>query len=153
MSWFNRKKPKYEIITNEVPMTTVMRWYLYDTALTENVNELADRIGLTPISQEGEAKEQEDSDERLLNVEPLYIFLESMADLSSQVLVNIHIKELEEHGEDADDLMENLENMANVYKAIALSTLMGTFSSALSLGLIDHATVNMNTYYLGDENE
>ena len=153
MSWFNRKKLKYEIITNEVPMSTVMRWYLYDTALTENVNELADRIGLTPISQEGEAKEQEDSDERLLNVEPLYVFLESMADLSSQVLVNIHIKELEEHGEDADDLMENLENMANVYKAIALSTLMGTFSSALSLGLIDHATVNMSTYYFGDENE
>ena len=153
MSWFNRKKLKYEIITNEVPMSTVMRWYLYDTALTENVNELADRIGLTPISQEGEAKEQEDSDERLLNVEPLYVFLESMADLSYQVLVNLHIKELEEHGEDADDLMENLENMANVYKAIALSTLMGTFSSALSLGLIDHATVNMSTYYLGDENE
>jgi hypothetical protein len=153
MSWFNRKKLKYEIITNEVPMSTVMRWYLYDTALTENVNELADRIGLTPISQEGDAKEQEDSDERLLNVEPLYVFLESMADLSSQVLVNLHIKELEEHGEDAEDLMENLENMSNVYKAIALSTLMGTFSSALSLGLIDHATVNMSTYYLGDENE
>jgi hypothetical protein len=152
MSWFKRKKPEYEIITNEVPMSTVYRWYLYDTALTENVNELAERIGLTPVSPEGESKECEDSEERLAYVEPLYPFLDSISDLSAQVLTHIHIKEAEENGEDIEELMDKLDSMGNVYKAIALSTLMGAFSIALNLGLIEHDTINMTTAYLGDKN-
>ena len=153
MSWFKRKKPEYEIVTNAVPISTIYRWYLYDTALTGQVNDLAERLGLNPISQEGEAKEQEDSDERLAAVEPLYPFIESIADLSAQVLTNIHIKEMEENGGDIDTLIDNLENMGTVYKAIALSTLMGAFSIALSLNLIQHDTINMDTMYLGDTDE
>jgi len=153
VSWFKRKKDDYEIVTNEVPMSTIYRWYLYDTAITENVNELADRLGLTPVSPEGEAKEKEDSHERLHAVEPLFPFLDSISELSSQVLTNIHIKEMEETGGDVEELMENLDSMGTVYKAIALSTLMGAFSIALSLGLVEQDTINMRTMYLGEDDE
>lgn len=134
-------------------MSTIYRWYLYDTALIENVNELADRLGLTPVSPEGEAKEQEDSHERLHAVEPLFPFLDSISELSAQVLINIHIKEMEESGGDVEELMDNLDSMNAVYKAIALSTLMGAFSIALSLGLVEQDTINMRTMYLGEDNE
>jgi len=47
MSVFRRKKKdEFEVDTKEVPLSTVYRWYLYDTELVENVNDLAEMVGL-----------------------------------------------------------------------------------------------------------
>ena len=40
-----------------IPFTTLIRWYLYDLEV-ENPNKIAELLGLTPISQEGEEKER-----------------------------------------------------------------------------------------------
>ena len=37
--FFNRE-PEFEIVRNDIPMSTVLRWYLYDTGI-ENPNEIA----------------------------------------------------------------------------------------------------------------
>ena len=153
MSWFKRKKlPELDIITNDVPLSTVARWYLYDTALVENVNDLADSIGLSRISEEGEVKEEEDSERRMMNSAALFPFLESMADLSARVMTAIHFDEMAdshpEIDEDDDEMVEMLTGMHNIYKATALSTLVGTFSVALELGIIESSTVSSDTYLL-----
>ena len=44
MVWFKRKKAEYEIISNEIPMSTILRWYLYDTGL-DDANKLAEFVG------------------------------------------------------------------------------------------------------------
>ena len=148
MSWFRRKKPEFEIVTNDVPMTTVYRWYLYDTSLTDEVNDLAEIIGLSRISEEGEIKEEEDSERRMQNAAPLFPFLESMADLSANVMSALHAKEMvEEYPEEIDeDTTKMLSEMHSVYKAIALSTLVGTISGALELGIIETSTISSDTY-------
>ena len=50
MAWFRRKKAEYEIISNEIPMSTILRWYLYDTGL-DDANKLAEFVGLNKVSE------------------------------------------------------------------------------------------------------
>ena len=59
-NYFRKQEPEYELTSNDVPMSTVSRWYLYDTSIAEDINEMAEIIGLSRISEEGEAKEQEE---------------------------------------------------------------------------------------------
>ena len=129
-------------------MSTVSRWYLYDTGLSDNINDLADGIGLSRISEEGETKEQEDSDRRMDNTEPLFSFLHSMSELSATVMSVVYMNEMaiEAKEIDPEELEEMMDNMHNVYKVIALSTLMGTFSSALELGIISSNILSSDTY-------
>jgi hypothetical protein len=139
MSWFDKffnrnSEDIFETVNfsssiEDIPLTTLVRWYLYDTSLYEE-NAAAELIGLSPISEEGDAKEREDSDLRLESIEFLMPFLDAMADISSNVLAAIQIKE----SEDATE--QDLIIMQKVYKTLAVSTLIGAFSSAVDLGII-----------------
>jgi hypothetical protein len=139
MSWFDKffnrnSEDVFETVNfsssiEDIPLTTLVRWYLYDTSLYEE-NAAAELIGLSPISEEGDAKEREDSDLRLESIEFLMPFLDAMADISSNVLAAIQIKE----SEDATE--QDLIIMQKVYKTLAVSTLIGAFSSAVDLGII-----------------
>ena len=149
--WPWNKKDEYEVVTSEVPMSTVYRWYLYDTAMNENINELAEAVGLNPISEEGEAKEREDSEERLLHLKEMFPFMDAISDLSSKVLTSIHLKELHTMDEDHDDAA--VDDMLAVYKAVAFSTLVGAFSIGINLGLVQVNALNMDVLYLGEDNE
>lgn len=157
ISWFKRKHNKdvYETVTTDVPMTTIYRWYLYDTELTDNVNKLAELIGLNPISEEGEAKELEESADRIKNMSPLFPYLESMAGLSATAITAMHTEELLDNlnEEDKEDFLSNLQGMTTVYKAVALSTLIGAFSVGLELGIINHDTINSGTLTIGELDE
>ena len=154
MSWFKRRKDEYEIVTSQIPMTTVYRWYIYDTVPDANANEIAVSLGLNPISPEGEAKEREDSEERLLQVQELFPFVETISELSAKVMTSMHLKELDGiDSEDKDIILQNVDSMASVYKAIAFSTLIGAFSIGINLGMIEQNAFNLDTFYLGDEDE
>ena len=154
MTWFRRKKDEYEVVTSEVPMTTVYRWYLYDTAMNENINELAEAVGLTPISKEGEAKELEDSEARLIEIQQLYPFIDSISDISAKVLTTLHVKEIDNLPDDTKENMLNaLDDMFAVYKAVAFSTLIGAFSIGINLNMIQTNALNMDVLYLGEDNE
>jgi len=154
VSWFKRKKDEYEIVTSQIPMTTVYRWYIYDTVPDANANEIAVSLGLNPISPEGEAKEREDSEERLLQVQELFPFVETISELSAKVMTSMHLKELDGiDSEDKDIILQNVDSMASVYKAIAFSTLIGAFSIGINLGMIEQNAFNLDTFYLGDEDE
>jgi len=135
-------------------MTTVYRWYIYDTVPDANANEIAVSLGLNPISPEGEAKEREDSEERLLQVQELFPFVETISELSAKVMTSMHLKELDGiDSEDKDIILQNVDSMASVYKAIAFSTLIGAFSIGINLGMIEQNAFNLDTFYLGDEDE
>lgn len=133
MSFLSRffGKDEYEphIVHEDVPMSTLVRWFIYDTALAEE-NKIADLLGLNPVSEEGEAMEISESDTRLENIELLMPFLENMADISANVLATIQMSEAE------DATIQDLELMSRVYKVLAISSLIGTFSIATRLGII-----------------
>jgi hypothetical protein len=155
MSFFRRKQKEPEIISQEIPLSTIFRWYLYDTELVEDVNDLAEMVGLTRISEEGETKEKEDSRERVREVTPLFSFLDFMSDVSARSLVALHMGALLDEDSNLDNelLVEKGEAMMSVYKTVALSTLMGTFSIGLNLGMIEANAVGSDVLEFGDIDE
>jgi hypothetical protein len=155
MSIFRRKnKDEFEVTTQEIPLSTVYRWYLYDTELVDNVNDLAEMVGLSRISEEGESKELEDSGDRVKAIAPLFPFLESIADISAKSLVALHLAEaLDSEKLGDDELEQHGDAIMAVYKAVALSTLMGAFSIGLHLGMIETSTVKADVVDFGGLNE
>ena len=154
IGWFKKKldSDKYEHTTSDIPLTTIARWYLYDIDLTKDINKLAESIGLSPVSEEGDTKEREDSKARTDAIGPLMPFLDTMSEFSALAISSMHMKEmLEEFPEErSDEIEERAEAMFTIYKAIALSTLIGTFSSAIHLNIINTDTVDSSVYFKGD---
>ena len=154
MSFFKRKKEEYEVHAQEVPLSTVYRWFLYDTCIVDNINDLAEMIGLSRISEEGELKEEEDSLNRVDAIAPLYPFLDSIATVSAKSFCALHLSKLFAEDEADNDLFEQqAEAMFEMYKDMALSTLVATFSIGLHLGMINTNTVNSDVLELGDIDE
>jgi hypothetical protein len=157
MAWWTKfvGNPEDEIYSQKVPLSTVSRWYLYDTELVDNVNDLAEMVGLSRISEEGESKEQEDSKARVAVVAPIFPFLEFISDVSAKSLCALHLTELLSSEDEVDDkeLEERSEAMMSVYKAVALSTLMGAFSIGLHLGIITTDTINTDVSEFGEIDE
>lgn len=121
--------------THDLPVSTLIRWFLYDTDLAEP-NDLAVILGLNPVSDEGEAKEMEDSDNRLFAVADIFPYLDAIAEIAANVVVATQLEEAgEEHAEDAP-----LHIMIPLYKLIAQAALVSGFSSAVELGLVQKDT-------------
>lgn len=147
MAWWTnlfRKEPELDIVSNAVPLSTITRWYIYDTNLLapEAVNDFAEMLGLSRVSSEGHDMEMLESEARLKHLAPLMPFLDYISDISSQLFTAIHLNELLDDDPDADDLDEQANEMKNVYKAVAFSTLIGALASGINIGLIEHNTMN-----------
>lgn len=130
---FRKKKLEYEVFSSDIPLSTIMRWYLYDTALGEP-NDLAEIIGLNKVSEEGEEKESEESVYRVAAIAPLMPFIDAFSNISAEAMTALHVKHLREVHQEEDE--EEEEEMFTVYKVVALSTLIGTLASALELGIL-----------------
>ena len=143
MRWLRRlfNREEYVVHRVDVPVSTIVRWYMYDTSLYDE-NDLAELIGLSRVSQEGNAKEQEDSDNRLEAIEQYMPFLDQMADISANILTTIQLKEISD-SEYLTSLAEDMptEIMHRLFKAVALSTLIGTFSIGTNLQIINPTSV------------
>lgn len=142
MKWFKkRREPKYEIISKDVPLTHLMRWFLYDTGLIDP-NEIATRLNLTPVSDEGNVKEEEDSDYRMEAIADLLPFIELMAEITADAITAIQVKDIEESLEDdASQVKHEMTIMRQMYKVVALSSLISSFSAAVELGILSKDSV------------
>lgn len=128
---FNRD----EEFVAELPVTVLNRWFLYDTGMG-NENEMAEVIGLTPVSEEGDAKEREDSDARVENIDYLIPFMDHISNLTAEVVAQSQKNLMLEDGLNPEDVANDLEVVKKVYKAIALSGMLSSFSIANELGFI-----------------
>lgn len=139
MRWF-RKKPKpldFEIIRRDIPLSQLARWYMYDTELADPA-ELAEILGMNPDSEEGMDKEREDSDIRMSRIEYLMPFLHTMSEIAADTITGIQINEILNKNPDAKEEIEReSDTMRTMYKVIALAAMMGAFSSAAELSLIE----------------
>ena len=148
MNWFTRLFKKdveqeLSVHTQQVPMSTIYRWYLYDTHLGDP-NELADLIGLNRVSAEGDDKEKQESAARTQTILPLLPYLELIADASVDTLLGL--QELKSRKDPNLAISEqDVEESKLVYKAIAMSTLIGAVSIGSHLGLISVDGFNVNT--------
>lgn len=147
MSWFSRFFKKngdpinvsFEHFKEEVPLGTLMRWYLYDTDLAEHPNELALLLGMNPVSDEGHEHEEGESDSRLDKIEYLIPFISTIAELGADVIVAMQVDEIKKREPDGfleKEIERETEMMHMMYRMIGFSALLGGLSSAIKLGLI-----------------
>lgn len=145
MSWFDRlfkrDEDDFELVRKDIPLSTIARWYIYDTELGEP-NEVSTVLGLNMVSEEGDEKEREDSELRIKNVEYLLPFIHAMSDVAADIISGIQIKEiLEKNPEAEEEINTELDLMRTMYKVISLSSLIGAFSSAMEIGLIHEGNI------------
>jgi hypothetical protein len=138
MNWtFWRKEPEFTVETSEVPTSTLFRWALYDLGV-DTPNKFAEAVGFTPISEEGEEMEYQDSIARLTNLTPYAGFIDTMATINAEILAETFAGVLRKYNliDDAMSIEDEKALMLGLYKHISISALVPAFSSALKLGIL-----------------
>jgi hypothetical protein len=135
--WFRRRKPEYEVVSTEVPMSTILRWYLYDTGL-DDANKLAEFVGLNKVSEEGNVKEQEDSDIRVSRIMELMPYIDALSDISADTMAALH----KSTGKGEGLSEEETESTKIIYKAVSMSSLIGALSIGISIGILESGALS-----------
>jgi hypothetical protein len=137
--WQKNTEPEFIIESKDIPTSTLLRWFLYDTAIP-NPNKHAKALGFNPISAEGEEMEIRESRARLKKVEPYIDFIALMADINGLVLAETFSELAEKLGLDQSglDREEEREIMADLYTSIAISCIVPAFSAALEIGILEN---------------
>lgn len=151
MSWFSKFFKKddddfdIEFISNEFPASTLLRWFIYDVGVGDE-NALAEYLGLTRVSEEGNTKEQEDSDNRLVEIKEILPYIDYISTVSSDVIVAAQLKILKEspdrHSPELQkELEDDLQIMREIYRSVAATTLLGAISIGVRLGVLEQGGV------------
>ena len=145
--FWKRNDPEPESFSTSIPMAVIARWYFYDAGL-EEPNKLADLVGMMPVSLEGDAKEEEDSDERLIRVAPLLPFIETITEINARSITELQIDHYITNGQlDPNELTEEKAHIEELYRQVGHSALVAAFASGLELGIISTDTVQGDIAY------
>lgn len=130
-----------------IPVSAVIRWCLYDLSIA-NPNQIAVSMGLSPVSEEGDGKEIEDSNERLAAIYDVLPFVEMMSDIAAKVCTAAQLRELEEvvSLEELELTEEALEKLVDAQKAVAFSAITAALSSGIELGIIQTNTSHIHSW-------
>lgn len=121
---------------HQVPVTTLFRWFLYDIAGPE-ANDNIGIFDLSPVSKEGDEKEQDDSENRLLAIEVLIPFLTIYANMNAEFSFEAHRKEmLKIEGVDESMLELSSATLKEFYSNLTFNGLLAAMSAAVELSLI-----------------
>lgn len=145
--FWKRKDNEPERFTAEIPMAVIARWYFYDAGL-EEPNKLANLVGMMPVSVEGDEKEEEDSDQRLLKIAPLVPFIETITEINARSITELQFDHYITSGQlDPNDLKDEKEHIEELYRQVGYSALVSAFASGIELGIISTDTVQGDISY------
>lgn len=162
MSWlskfFGKDEDPFDFVSNEFPSSTLLRWFIYDVGVGDE-NALAEYLGLNRVSDEGNAKEQEDSDDRLVEIKEVLPYIDYISTISADVITAAQLKILKENpGSKSPELQKELEDdlhiMRDIYRSVAATTLLGAISIGVRLGVLEQGGVALEEIEIeGDDNE
>jgi len=125
----------------KLPITTLYRWYLYDV-IGEEANKNISLFNLSPVSEEGNEKELEDSEERLIEISPLLPLIKLYADMNATYTYEVQSKELlKTDGVTPELLAASSKSLKEFYSTMAFNGILSLLSSAVELDLVElHGT-------------
>lgn len=127
------KQPNFEIIN--VPLPILVRQVIYDSVF-EASEEIANMMGLPPVSSEVHEMEERASEDRIDKFAGLLPIIDTHADISAQIASLAYV--IESKREDstfaADE--EGLEELRKLFKLISLSASVSCISSLMNLKLL-----------------
>lgn len=122
---------------SKIPLTTLYRWFMYDIH-TENPNDHVDIFKISVVSEEGDEKEQEESQLRMENIQGLLPLMNLYSTMTAQYVFEMQKREIIDdiNPEMKEKLEKDANKMKQFYKLISLSALMTMLSSAIELGIL-----------------
>jgi hypothetical protein len=142
MKWFRKRKKKHNNRkihvaldrNNIIPLTTLARWYLYDTDL-EEPNKVAPKLGMSLVSEEGHEKEMQDSDKRIDKIFSLYPFIGAIADINARAVAATQVMHMEDYN-GGTELSDSEAIISELYRVIGHAAITSAFSTAVELGIV-----------------
>ena len=149
MSWkFWKKDEEPQIYSNQIPLSTLIRWYCYDLGI-EEPNHLFRAFNLMPVSQEGEEYEMGESETRVDEIVGLLPFFEMIASINAKAISTIQLQDIET--EDVSEIEPEL--MESLYRQVSFAALVAAFSAALELGFLNKSYNFLSIYGANKEDD
>ena len=149
MSWkFWKKDDEPQIYSNQIPLSTLIRWYCYDLGI-EEPNHLFRAFNLMPVSQEGEEYEMGESETRVDEIVGLLPFFEMIASINAKAISTIQLQDIET--EDVSEIEPEL--MESLYRQVSFAALVAAFSAALELGFLNKSYNFLSIYGANKEDD
>ena len=117
----------------------------------ENANEIAVSMGLSPVSEEGDEKEIQDSSLRLESLYDLLPFVEMISDIASKISTASQLRELETMVdiETLELTQESIEALVAAQKAVSFAAIVSALSSGIELGILRPNTEHIHSWKQG----
>ena len=129
-----RRKKKDRIPVETVPLPVLIRQVIYDSMLMPT-EDIANALGLPPISDEVADMEEQASEERLERFSSLIPFIDSHADMISKIATSAYL--LEDSDEEAKIKVDEVEDLTKLFRLVALSSSLSCVSTLFNLGLVE----------------
>jgi len=131
MIWpFKKKQPK--LIMHQVSVPVLIRQVIYDTMLTP-AEDIANYMGLPPISEEVSEMEEQASQDRISKFAILLPFIDSHADIVGRIASSAYV--LEDKEEPIAE--QDVEQLTALFRTVALSAALSTVSTLITMGMIE----------------
>jgi hypothetical protein len=116
-----------------VSLPILMRQVIYDTMLMP-AEDIANAMGLPPISDEVADMEEQASEKRLQRFSRLLPLIDSHADIASKIAVAAYLLE---DNQIEENFMEDAETLQRLFRLVALSSSLSCVSTLFNLELIE----------------
>jgi len=122
---------------HKVPINMLLRWYLYDIA-GEAANSEISLFNLTPVSEEGDQKETEDSEARLEAISAILPLIKLYSDMNAQYAFSTQRKDfLKIAGVTEDVLNSSSAALKSMYSHITFNGILAILAAAVELDLLE----------------
>lgn len=136
---FKRKKNRVVFEDNRVthlPLPVLIRQVIYDSMLMP-AEDIAEAMGLPPVSDEVAEMEERASQDRLERFAQLIPFIDSHADIASKIAASAYMLDSEDFTEEERVAIEDMENLTKLFRLVALSSTLSCVSTLFNLELIE----------------
>ena len=142
MFW-NKKRTVKRIELIDVPLPVLIRQVIYDTMLMP-AEDIANSMGLPPISDDVAEMEERESQKRLEKFSTLIPFIDSHADIAAKIAASAYMIEDEEEGYGELEKLgiEDIAQLTKLFRLVALSSSISCVSTLFNLGLIKSLAVD-----------
>lgn len=133
MRFFRKRRKKIHIDFERISVLSLVRQAIYDSMLMPP-EKIATELGLPPISQEVSEAEEKASDERIGKIHALLPLINSHSEIAAKITATAYLLE----GENMSEVgLDEVEQMTDLFKLVALSASTSCISTLVDLGLLE----------------
>jgi hypothetical protein len=132
---FRRRRKKVSV--HAVPMPVLIRQAIYDSIFEEHAEEIADMLGLSPVSKDVSEMEAIASSNRISSFASLIPIIDAHSDIAARIAASAYIIQAKEEGKDDFITGDNVEDLSGLFKLVSMSAAVSCISTLLHLDLIE----------------